>query len=360
MVCVSKKLTQSIAACAAPVAAATVATLVVATATAALGRSPGAVLSGLVVGPLGNPYRFAEALTRAIPLMLCGLAVAIAFRCQAWNIGVEGQYLAGAIGATAIGVQAHEWPGWLPVPVMLAVAAVAGAAWAWPAGVLEHRRRVPLVLSTILLNFVAMHLVRFLTRGPMQGPDPAAPESPLIAAQGYLRPLVAGTDFHAGFVVALAAAAALWVLLARSTAGFAIRAAGLNPTAAQWAGIRVPRVRMGVLCLSGALGGLAGGLQIAGVHRLLRDDAAEGFGYVGIAVALLGRLSPAGVAVAAVALGMLDVGAMYLERQPALGIPSDLAQMIKGTLILTLLASGGVNLGRLFRRRTEVPETPTS
>ncbi|MEP0841712.1 MAG: ABC transporter permease, partial [Phycisphaerae bacterium] len=284
-----------------------------------LGRNPAAILSALATGPFADRFRFVESLARATPLMLCGLAVTLAFRAGAWNIGVEGQYLAGAMAMTAIGTAAGPWPGWLLVAACLVASAAAGALWAVPAVALDNRRGVPLVLSTILLNFVALHLVQYLTRGPLQGDDPAAPESAPLAPQARLFPLVTGTDFHWGFGLALLAAGACSVLLRRSTAGFALRAAGLNPVAAEWSGIRVNRVKFRVMCLSGALGGLAGGMQVAGVHHLLRDDAAEGFGYVGIAVALLGRLDPLGVAVAAVALGMLDVGALHLERQGRLG-----------------------------------------
>jgi simple sugar transport system permease protein len=335
-----------------PVAAAIIATLAVAAAMTLLGKNPVAVIGALVAGPLADRYRFVESLARACPLMLCGLAVAVAFRCQAWNIGVEGQYLAGAMAVAAVAIPAADWPAWALIPAMLIAAAAAGAAWALPAALLENRRHVPLVLSTILLNFVAVNLVRYLARGPLQGPDKSAPESALLAPQAHLQTLVPGTDFHWGFLLAVVIAVSLWVFMRWATAGFALRAVGLNPVAAEWAGIRVGRVKLAVMCLSGALGGLAGGMQVAGVHHLLRDDAAEGFGYVGIAVALLGGLNPIGVAVAAVALGMLDIGAMHLERQSALGVPSDVSQVIKGVLILTLLAAAGIRrvwVPHLFR-----------
>lgn len=335
----------------ASVCSALIATLLVALALTALGKDPLAVLSVLIRGPLGDRYGMIESLARSTPLILCGLAVALAFRAQAWNIGVEGQYLAGAMAATAVGTAGSGWPGYVLVPVLLAGAAAAGGLWAVPAIALDHRRGVPLVLSTILLNFVALHLVQYLTRGPLQGPDVSAPESALIAGQGHLPLLVPGTDLHGGFILAIAAALAGAIVLHWGTAGFALRAAGLNPVAAEWAGIRIRRVKFRVMCLSGALGGLAGGMQVAGVHHLLRDDAAEGFGYVAIAAALLGRLNPLGVAVAAVALGALDIGALRLERQSRLGIPADLAQVIKGILILTLLVTAGL--------RTRFPRAST-
>jgi len=330
--------------------AALVATLIVLAATALLGRNPAAIVAALVAGPLGDPHRFAEALARACPLMLCGLAVAVAFRCQAWNIGVEGQYLCGAMAAAAIGTTCTTWPGWLLVACLLAASAAAGAIFAVPAVILENRRNVPLVLSTILLNFVAIAGVSYLTQGPLRGSDPSAAQTDPIAPQAYLAPLVPQTDLHWGFLLALAAAAALWVLLRWGTAGFAMRVVGLNPTAAEWAGINVPGMKLRVMCLSGALGGLAGGLQIAGVNRLLNIQASEEFGYIAIAVALLGRLHPLGVAVAAVFLGMLDIGAAHLERQPTLHVPADLAQVIKGMLVLCVLVFSGPRMARWIGR----------
>ncbi len=322
-------------------AAAAVATMLVSLLIALGGRNPLEVLSALVRGPLGDPYRFAEALGRSCPLMLCGLAVAVAFRAQAWNIGVEGQYLLGAIAATAVGIHAAALPAAALMPAMLLTAAAAGGLYALPAVVLENVRRVPLVLSTILLNFVADAFVRYLTQGPLRGSDPSAAQSDPIARHGYLPLLVPATDLHAGFVLAVMAAAGLWILIRWSVWGFEVRVAGLNPVAAEWTGIRVPRVRLGVMVLSGALGGLAGGVQVAGVTHLLNIQASEGFGYVAIAVALLGRLEPLGVAVAALFLGMLDVGASHLERQAALGIPADIAQVIKGVLVLVVLVMSG-------------------
>ncbi len=344
------------------VLAALAATLVAAIITAALGRSPVAVLTSLATAPFSDGYRFAEALARSCPLMLCGLAVAIAFRAQAWNIGVEGQYLAGAIAATAVGLSSAALPGYALIPAMMAGAGLAGALIAVPAALLETLRGVPIVLSTILINFVARGFVEYLTQGPLRGSDPSAAQSDPIPSDAWLPVLVPQTDLHWGFVAAVVICLLAWLMLRSSTAGFAMRIAGANPTAAEWTGIRVARVKVGVMAISGALGGLAGGIQIAGVQRLLNIQASEGFGYVGIAVALLGRLHPIGVILAAISLGLLDIGAAHVERQPALAIPADLANVIKGFVILAVLVLGGERIGRrtrgLFRRsgaRAPVP-----
>lgn len=332
-------------------AAAAAATIIVLLVAALMGKDAPGILVALVAGPLGDVYRFADALGRACPLILCGLSVAIAFRCQAWNIGAEGQYLCGAMVAAAMGTRLGSLPGLLLVPCILLACGCAGAAFAAPAAWLENRRRVPLVLSTILLNFVAITLVTWLTQGPLRGSDPSAAQSNPIAASSHLPSLVAGTDLHAGFIVALIAAGLTWILVGWSTLGFAMRICGSNPTAAQWAGIHVGRVKLTAMLLSGGLAGLAGGVQVLGVHHLLNIQASEGFGYVGIAVALLGRLHPMGVTVAAIAIGMLDIGAGYAERQPQLGVPADLAAIIKGLLVICVLIITGPRWTRWWSRR---------
>jgi simple sugar transport system permease protein len=330
------------------VAAAMLVALVV---VAALRRNPFAVLQGLIGGPLGDPYRFAESLGQSCPLILCGLAVAVAFRCQAWNIGVEGQYLMGAIVAAWLGVTFTELSGRLLIPAILIGSAGGGALYALPPVWLESKRHVPLVLSTILLNFVALSILQWLTMGPLAGADKSAPQTDPIAEQAELGALVRGTDFHWGWLLAVGCGVVLWVMLKWTRSGFAIRAAGLNPVASRWAGIRVDAVKTRTMCLSGALGGLAGGVQVAGVHHFLGINASEEFGYVGIAVALLGRLHPLGVIVAAVFIGMLDIGAFELEKSATLRIPSDLAEVIKGVLILSVLVFSGPRIGRWLRRR---------
>jgi simple sugar transport system permease protein len=269
--------------------------------------------------------------------MLCGLAVAIAFRSQAWNIGVEGQYLLGIMAATAIGLWGRHWPGAVLIPCMLLASLAAGALFALPAVLLENLRRVPLVLSTILLNFVGVSLVSYLTQGPLRGSDPSAAQTDPIPLQGHLPILVSSTDLHVGWCLAVALCVATWVMLRWSVWGFEVRVCGLNPVAAEWAGIRMQRVRTGVMMLSGGIGGLAGGIQVAGVTHLLSIQASEGFGYVAIAVALLGRLNPLGVAAAAVFLGAIDVGASQVERQAELGVSADIAQVIKGLVVLIVL-----------------------
>ena len=318
-----------------------------------MGRPGWTVVATLWEGPFGDRYRFCDALGRSCPLILCGLSVAVAFRCRAWNIGAEGQYVCGAILATAVGVHCgppQAGPAWITLGVLIVAAALGGVVWALVCALLEVYRRVPLVLGTILMNFVATGLLSYMVYGPLQGADRSIPESESISPSARLLTLVDGTDFHLGWYAAVLAAGVVWFLVHHTSAGFALRAVGGNPVAARFAGINVGRVTIAAMALSGALAGLAGGMQVAGVSYLLHVQAAEGFGYMGIAVALLARLHPLGVVLAGVALAMLDVGAMHVERTTMLGVPADLATAVKGVLILAVLVFSSAAVSRRLNR----------
>lgn len=317
----------------------------------ALNKPGWQIVCTLWEGAFGDRYRFFDGLGRSCPLILCGLAVAVAFRCRALNIGAEGQYVCGAMAATAVGLHCASWPATSALLALALAAGTAGAAWALLCALLDVYRHVPLVLSTILMNFVATGLLSYVLDGPLQGSDAALPESDFISHNVMLVPLVPGTDLHIGSYVALVFAIALWGLIQGTTFGFGLRAAGASPLAARYAGINVQHKILQSMGISGALAGLAGGLQIAGVSHLLHIHAAEGFGYMAIAVAMLGRLHPVGVAAAGFVLAMLDIGASHLERATTIGVPADLALVIKGVLILTVLAVGSPRVTRWLVRR---------
>jgi simple sugar transport system permease protein len=185
----------------------------------------------------------------------------------------------------------------------------------------------------------------------LRGSDPSAAQSDPIAVHARIPAILPQTYLHWGCVMAALLAVACWIVLKWGTAGFELRAAGLNPTAARWSGIRVERVTFNVMCVSGALGGLAGGIQIAAVNHVLNIQASEEFGYMGIAVGLLGRLNPLGVLAAAVGLGMLEVGGLHAERQPTLAVPAELSEMIMGLLMLTVLVVSGPRITTFLQER---------
>ena len=292
-----------------------------------------AALAALWRGSFGSAYAFFSAtLVRATPLLLAGLAVALAFRAGVWNIGAEGQLLAGATGAIA--AASLPLPGPVRLTLSLLFAAIAGAGWAVPAALLR-RRGVLEVISTIMLNFIALNLVGYLVRGPLQEPTHAYPQSETIDAAARL-PRFAGSRLHLGVGIAILAAIALGIVMRRSAWGFRVRAVGANPRAAASAGlVDAPRVALEVFLVSGALAGLAGGIEATGVTYALYEGMSPGYGYTAIAVALLARLDPLLVAPSALLFGALEAGATAMQRDA--GVPSAFVTVVEGSLVLLVL-----------------------
>lgn len=310
-----------------------------ATAVSLAGQDPGRALRALWEGAFGSSYVLASVtLVRAVPLVLGGLAVAIAFRAGVWNIGVEGQILAGAASSTAIAMLAPRWPAVVAIPAALATGAIAGAGWAGIAALLRLRFGVLEVISTIMLNFIALYCVGYLVRGPLQEPSGIYPQSPEIAATFQLPRLVEGTRLHWGLLIALAVSVALWGYLAYTAGGFRIRAAGASPAAARSAGmIDVGRTTTRAFLASGALAGLAGAIEVTGVTFALYETISPGYGYTSIAVALLAGLNPLFVVLSGTMFGALEAGAGAMQRDA--GVPSVLVSVITATLILIVLAA---------------------
>jgi general nucleoside transport system permease protein len=294
-------------------------------------------LAALWRGSFGTTSSFVSAtLVRATPLLLAGLGVAVAFRAGIWNIGAEGQLLAGAAAAAALGLIPTPVPRVVLLPAVLAAGALAGAFWASIAEFLRRRRGVLEVISTIMLNFVALHVVGILVHGPLQEPLGIYPQSASIADGARLPRLLPGTRLHAGFALAVFIAPLLWWWLRSTAAGFRLRAVGANPSAAAIAGrIDVPRVAGLAFVTSGALAGLAGSVEVSGVTFALYENPSAGYGYTAIVVALLGRLDPLAIVPSAVLFGALESGALAMQREA--GIPSVVVTAIEAVLVLTVL-----------------------
>jgi ABC-type uncharacterized transport system permease subunit len=300
------------------------------------GRDPAVALGALLDGAFGSADSLSEVLVKTCPLLLCGLAIAISFQAGVWNIGVEGQLLVGALAMAALGTHALPLPAALTLGAYLIAAALAGAVWAGIAGVLKLRRNVNEVISTIMLNFVALGLIGYLVQGPLMEAGGRYPQTDAVLPALWMPRLVLGHRAHAGLLLALVIAAAMHVLLHRSVAGYELRAAGLNPAAARLAGIDVDGRLLLSLLVSGALAGLAGGIEVSAVTHRLYEHFSPGWGFTAIAVGLLGRLSPAGVVVAAVFFGALDAGSNAMQR--AAGVSSVLVSIIQAIVILALVA----------------------
>jgi simple sugar transport system permease protein len=302
----------------------------------AAGYSPLAAAEALVHRSVGSASGLAATARRAVPLLLCGLGVLIAFRAGLWNIGAEGQLLAGAVAAAWAALRLGAVaPGPLgPVPA-LAAAALAGAAWAALPALLRVGRGVPEVISTILMNFVALELIGYAVTGPLRESQGAYPQTDLVPEAARLQPLLAGTQVHTGLLLALGAALAVHVLLFRTTFGLELRALGSAPGVAVHAGVPAGRRALAALALSGALAGLGGAVELLGVTHRLFERFSPGYGFTAIGVALLGRLHPLGIVPAAVCFGALEAGAGELQR--GAGIPSVLVSVLEGLALLGAL-----------------------
>jgi simple sugar transport system permease protein len=320
-----------------PAAALVLTACTAAVALAAGGYDVGRAASALARGAFGGwDAILSVTLVRSVPLVLTGLAVALAFRGGVWNIGAEGQLYAGAIAATWVGLSAGALPPWVLAPVVLGVAALAGAAWALVPALMKLRLGVGEVITTILMNFVAIDLAAYAVSGPLQEARGVFPQTDPIA-EGARLPLLFGSRLHVGFLVALGLAFLLWGMLRWTRAGFALRAVGASPEAARVAGRIDPARVMGTAFLgSGALAGLAGGVQVAGVTYALYEGLSPGWGYTAIAVALLAGLHPVGVVLVGILFGALEGGAGAMQRSA--GIPAAWVSAVEALAILSVLA----------------------
>jgi len=315
------------------------------------GANPIEAYGLFVINPLTSGFTAVEVLVTATPILFTGAAVAIAFRAGYWNIGAEGQLLLGAIAAAGVGQVVGGLPPIAALAAMIVAGALAGAAWALVPALLRIRFGIDEVVTTLLLNPVALLLVNGLLHGPWRDPVTGFPESQRIAAVAEFPQLLERSRLHLGFLLALAVILIAWYVLARTTAGLRLRAAGLSPHGARFAGINVGRTLLAAALVSGAIAGLAGVSEVAGIQNRLTSGLSPGYGYTGIVVATLGTLTMPGVALAALFLGDLTVGASTASR--SLSIPSQLGAVVQGVLLLTTVALLAL---RRYRLRPTHPE----
>ena len=287
----------------------------------------------LLQGSVGSTGAIVRTLERGAPLICAGLGVSLAFRCGLFNIGAQGQLLLGAIAAGWVAF-ALDLPAGLHLLVALAAALAAGGLWGSIPGVLKARAGAHEVITTIMLNYVALFLILYLLgRESFQRPGSDNQLSPPPASSARF-PEILGV--HTGVLLAFAAAAGVWWLLERSTWGFAMKAAGSNPAAARTAGISVPQVYVGAMALAGLLAGLAAVMQILGKGDSLTSNVAGTIGFDAITVALLGRATPLGTVLAGLLFGALSSGG--LAMQAAAGVPPELAQVLQALIVLFVAA----------------------
>ncbi len=329
-----------------------IALLLSAVATAALvvlaGANVIAAFQAMLQGALGGWQPLAETLVQSLPLLFTGLAVTVAFRAGIWNIGGEGQFIAGAMGAVALVIL---WGNVLPpavlIPLYLVAGIVGGALAALLAGFLKVRFEVNEVIVTVLLNFILQYFLAFLLGGVWRDSETRYIQSMTIPAALHLPRLIPKTRLDLGFVLGLVTAGLVYLLLWKNTLGYEIRAMGINPVASRYKGINVGKVTLLVMGLSGAIAGLGAACYVPGLQQHLRLDVSGGFGYTGILIAMLGRLNPLGVVIAAIFFGSLTTGASAM--QVATGVPVAIAQAIQGITLVALVVGDILVQYRLVR-----------
>ncbi|MEB4616123.1 ABC transporter permease, partial [Leucobacter sp. M11] len=317
--------------------AGTITLLLTALPIALAGAEPLGAFRRYFVTPVTTPQGIAELLLAATPLLFTGLAAMIAFRVGYYNIGIEGQFLAGAITASVFALAFPELPGWLALPLGLMAGICGGVLWAAVPLWLKLRARIDEVVSTLLLNPVALLLLQGLLNGPYRNSETGFPDSDSFGAGYLLGPLIPGSRVHWGAALAVGLIVLAGLTIALTPLGIRARAVGQAPAAATFSGISVPRMQAWSALISGGLAGLGGASQVFGVNHQLTASFAVGYGYTGIVVATLGGLSAVGLFLAACLLGSIAVGA--LSASVSLGVPAQMGTVVTSTLLLAVVGS---------------------
>lgn len=304
------------------------------------GKDPFAAAGVFIERSLGQWNGLSEVLVRSIPLTLCGLGIAFAFRARLFNVGADGQLIVGAILAVWVALSLPETTPWLLLPLFLVVGTLGGAAWGGLAGWLRARYNASEIIVTIMLNYIALQVLSWSIRGPLQESMKVFPRSEAVPDGILLDALVSGSRLHGGLFIALAATAVAFIVLRYSVFGYQLLAVGASRPAARVGGIADGRIMVLSMVASGGFAGLAGGVEILGIHGRLQDDFAGGVGITAIAVALLARLNPLAIPFTAFLFGTISVGSGALQRD--MGIPLPLIYIIEGLVIVAFLVWGHV------------------
>lgn len=299
---------------------------------------------------LGDPSAVANSLLAATPLIFTGLAAAIAFRAGVFNVGVEGSLYLGAFAAAWVGFTITSLPGWLLIPLCVLAAAAVGGVWSYIPGVMKARLAVDETVTTILLNYVAILFTGYLVNYPFKVPGMANSMSAEVAPAAHLARFMPGSQFNTGFLIALAAVVAITFLMKRMNLGFELRSVGDNPIFSRWMGMPTEKIIEKVMFISGLLGGVAGAVQVLGMHYRFAANFSPGFGFTGIAIALLARNNPIGVLFAGLLFGILRSGSSTMELFT--DVPRDLIRVLEATVIF--FAAMEISWSWLRRKRNGI------
>ncbi len=304
-----------------------------------IGVSPIFAYERILLGSFGSLSGWKEIMRKAIPLMLCGAGLAIAFRAVFWNIGAEGQILAGAAGATWLALSFQETPSWVLLPAMFALGSLLGAAWCMIPALLRAKLKVNEVITTLMLNYVAIYFVTYLVDGPWKGPTQHGYPYTDPFVQAARVPLLPGTRIaYPTLIMAIVASLGLYFFLSRTRSGYEIKVTGENPKAGKYAGISYAKTLIIIGLISGGLAGLAGVGEVAGVHGKLSYplDISAGYGFTAIIVAWLARLNPLGVVVSSIFVSGLLVGGNAVRTG---GVPAASIDIFMGLILLLLVST---------------------
>jgi simple sugar transport system permease protein len=323
----------------------------------ALGHDPLLTLHTLLVAPISDLYGLSEWLVKALPILLCALGLAVAYQARIWNIGAEGQLLLGALAGSVLAVNFIEVQSRWALFVILLAGTLAGAAWAGLTAWLRTRFNANEILTSIMLNYIALNLLLYCVHGPLKDPQGFNfPQSAMFGDASRLPLLMEDGRIHAGVYFALLALVAVWVLLHKSFVGFQIKVLGLDKRAAGFAGFREKHLVWLVLLVSGGLAGLAGACEVTGPIGQLVPQVSPGYGYAAITVAFLGRLNPVGILVSSLLMALLYIGGE--SAQMSLNLPQAITQLFQGMMLFFLLACDVLILYRPrlnLRRKRRAP-----
>jgi len=299
------------------------------------GYSPSDAYNAMIQGAFGDIFGIGQTLTQATPMIFTGLSFLFASKCGLFNIGAEGQLLVGGLTAAFVGISFHGLPIIVHVPLALLAGAVAGGLWGLIPAVLKAKLGAHEVITTMMLSYVASYLTSYMVNYPLKAPGWVA-QTVMVEPSAQLPSILQPTQLSASIFVALVLVYLISYVLENSTLGYEIRAVGLNPSAAESGGISVKRNIVLALTISGAIAGIGGAGEVLGVHRRFIDGFSPGYGWDGIAVALVGRQNPVGIVFAAILFGALRSGGMVMTR--VTGVPLDIVIMLQAFVILFIAA----------------------